>query len=126
MSYYYASKYGFNLRRCNSASSLSGLIERNKLKVIIALPTDPNIIQLFEKTLISGFCCINTRLAFDTEILLPHLSAKDLTKLTTDQSFKLQERHDLKVGYRLQLDSEGGYSDQRVISKISKMDENNQ
>ena len=31
-------KYGFNPRRCNSASSLSGSIERDLSKVIIALP----------------------------------------------------------------------------------------
>ena len=31
-------KYGFNPRKCNSASSLSGSIERDLSKVIIALP----------------------------------------------------------------------------------------
>ena len=36
-------RYGFNLRECNSASSLSGSIERDLSKVIIALPTTNEI-----------------------------------------------------------------------------------
>ena len=31
--------YGFNLRKCNSASSISGCIEREMSKIILALPT---------------------------------------------------------------------------------------
>ena len=41
--------YGFNLRRCSEASSLSGYIERNNSKVIIVLPTNRDIVELFEK-----------------------------------------------------------------------------
>ena len=36
----------------------------------IATPTDAEHVGIFEKTLIGGFSCVNTRLAFDTEILL--------------------------------------------------------
>ena len=32
--------------------------------------------KLVEKTLIGGFSCVNTRVAFDTEILFPNLSSK--------------------------------------------------
>ena len=31
--------YGFNPRKCNSASSMSGCIEREMSKIILALPT---------------------------------------------------------------------------------------
>ena len=55
--------YGFNPRRYNSASSLSGCITRNKSKVIIVLPTNGYIVELFEKTLIGGFSCVNARVA---------------------------------------------------------------
>ena len=41
-------KYGFNPRRCNSASSLSGSIERDLSKVIIALPTTNEVVDVFE------------------------------------------------------------------------------
>ena len=44
-------KYGFNSRKCNSASSLSGSIERDLSKVIIALPTTKEIVDVFEQTL---------------------------------------------------------------------------
>ena len=41
--------YGISARSCNSATSLNGCINRNKSKLIIALPTNQNIIQYFEK-----------------------------------------------------------------------------
>ena len=69
--------YGFNASRCNSAISLSGCVERKKSKVIIALSTNGDIVQLFEKTLIDGFIYVNTRAGFDTKSLLPNLFFKD-------------------------------------------------
>ena len=65
-------RYGFNPRKCNSASSLSGNIKRDLSKVIITLPTTNEIVDVFEQTLTGGFSCVNTRLAFDTKILLPN------------------------------------------------------
>ena len=59
-------KYGFNPRKCNSASSLSGCIERQMSKVIITFPTNVEHFEIFEKTITGGFSCVNTRLAFDT------------------------------------------------------------
>ena len=41
-------KYGLNLRKCNSASSMSGSIERDLSKVIIALPTNNETVDIFE------------------------------------------------------------------------------
>ena len=62
--------FKFNARKCNSASSFSGCTERMKSKCCIALPTDAEIIRVFEKTLIGGYSCVDTRMAFDTDILL--------------------------------------------------------
>ena len=61
--------------------------------------------RLFVKTLIGGFNCVNTRLAFDTNILL-----KD-----TDQEKIL---FDINIGGKKQL--------KRFLSLILKMNENNQ
>ena len=63
-------KFPHNPRKCTLASSLGGCIHQYSSKTIIVLPTQAEIVELFEKTLISGFSCVNTRLAFDTIILL--------------------------------------------------------
>ena len=41
--------------------------------VIIALPTSNQAVDIFEQTITGGLSSVNTRLAFDTEILLPNL-----------------------------------------------------
>ena len=69
--------YGFNPRKCNSASSLSGCIETEMSRIILALPTKLEHVEIFEKTVTGGFSSVNTRLAFDTQILLPNLQYKD-------------------------------------------------
>ena len=102
-------------------SSLSGSIEQDTSKIIIALP-----MEVFKKSLSGGFSCINTRLRFDTEILMPNNSPSEFNKMSIDQTFKSYKRQDLKVGYKLQVDGEKRYFDRRVISKIFKLDENNQ
>ena len=100
-------KYGFNPRKCNSASSLSGSIEREMSRVIISFPTNVEHLEIFEKTITGGFSCVNTRLAFDTTILLPKKSdgSRDLN---------------FKCIYNINDEKK------RVISKILKLDENNQ
>ena len=75
--------FKFNPKKCNSASSFSGCVHRNKSKCLIALPTDAEQVKLFEKTLIGSFSCVNTRLAFDMQILLPK-NEKDNYKLVYD------------------------------------------
>ena len=100
--------YGFNPRKCNSASSLSGCIEREMSKVIISFPTNVENLEIFEKTITGGFSCVNTRLAFDTSILLP----KKLDKSGRDKEWK--------IAYNINGENK------RVISKILKLDENNQ
>ena len=63
-------RFKYNPRKCNSASSFSGCVYRDKIKFLVVLPTDTEHVRVFEKTLIGGFSCVNTRLAFDTQILL--------------------------------------------------------
>ena len=65
--------YGFNPRICNSASTMSDCIEREMFKVIITLPTKLEHIEIFGQTVTGVFSCVNNRLAFGTQILLPNL-----------------------------------------------------
>ena len=95
--------FKFNPRKCNSASVFSGYVHRNKSKCNIVLPLDAKIVRIFEKTLIGGYSCINTRLAFDTEIFL-----KDVEN----------ERVLFATGWQGEA--------KQLSSKIIKMDENNQ
>ena len=94
--------FKFNPRKCNSSSSFSGCVHRNKSKCNIVLPTDAKKIRMFEKTLISGYSCVNTRMAFDTE---PFLRDKENEKVVFEAA-------DGEVKW--------------FSSKIIKMDENNQ
>ena len=64
-------KFPCNRRKCTSASFLSRCIHRFLSRTIIALPTRAEIVNLFEQTLIGGFSCVNTRLGFDSKLLLP-------------------------------------------------------
>ena len=80
-------KNHYNPRKCNSASTLSGCIQRDLSKVMIVLSTSSADIEIFEKTLTGGFSCVNTKLGFDTEILLPNLTQRD-SKMNIDKSYK--------------------------------------
>ena len=92
---------GYNPRIINSASKLSGCIQREQSKIILALPTNNTQMEVFEKTLCGGYSCINNRLSFDTEILMLNLRENDYKKMNIDQSFKAYKRDDLKVVYSL-------------------------
>ena len=39
----------YNAKKCNSASSFSGCVQRLKSKCCIELPTDAEIVRIFEK-----------------------------------------------------------------------------
>ena len=80
-------------------------------KIIIALPTNVEHVELFEKTVTGGFSSVNTRLSFDTSILLPKVSNN------RDLNFKVV--YDIK-------NNENIIESKRVITKILKLDENNQ
>ena len=98
--------FKYNPRKCNSASSFSGCVHHKKSKCCITLPPNADFIRVFEKTLIGSFSCVNTRLAFDTDILANDPKTE---KVLTDVTIN---------GKKNQL--------KRFSSKILKMDENNQ
>ena len=45
-------KFGYNPLKCSSASTLNGTIQRHMSKVIISFPSNADIVELMEKTLI--------------------------------------------------------------------------
>lgn len=74
---------------CNS---FSGCVHMDKSKCLIALSTDAQHVRVFKKTLISGFSCVDTRLAFDTQILLAgNENEKVLLDWKIDEKSKLKE-----------------------------------
>ena len=117
---------GYNPRKINSASKLSCCIQREKSKGILTLPTNNCHVEIFEKTLSGGFSCVNTRLLFDTELLMSNLFEKDFNKMNIDQSFKAFKRNDLKLVYKVKFDDQKKHEKKRVVAKIWKLDENNQ
>ena len=119
-------KTKYNPRIINSASKLSGCIQREKSKCILALPINSVQMEVFEKTVCGGFSSVNNRLSFDTELLMPNLKTSDYEKMSVDESFKAYKRDDLKIVYSLKLNNDKNFSKKRIISKIVKLDENNQ
>ena len=71
-------------------------------------PTDAKTVKAFEKTIIGGFSSVNSRLAFDSQILL--------LKNQKDQ---------MKLIYKIKT-AVGGYESKRISTKILEMDEKNQ
>ena len=53
---------------------MSGAIEREMSKIILALPTKYDHVELFEQMVTGGFSSVNTQSAFDSQILLPNLT----------------------------------------------------
>ena len=92
-------RYGFNPRKCNSANTLSGCIEREMSRVIIALPTSNEILGIFEQTITGGFSCVNNQLAFDSEIFLPNAIKQN------NESEDYRKDYDFKVCYNIKLNS---------------------
>ena len=92
-------EYGYNPRKCISASTLSGCIEC-KMSKVISLTNLKWSCRYFWKDFTGGFSCVNTRLAFDTEIWLPNLTEK------SDCDDVLQKDYSYKICYRLKLDSD--------------------
>ena len=69
----------YNPRKVNAASKLSSCIEKEQSKVILALLTKNNM-EVFKKTVTKEFSCVNTRLSFDTELLMPNYMKSDFEK----------------------------------------------
>ena len=99
--------FKFNLRKCNSASSFTGCVHGEKSKCLIALPIEAEHVRVFGKTLIGGFSCVNTRLAFDSQIVFPK-----------DNVGKNKLIFDLKLKNNVN-------EKKRITTKILKMDEYN-
>ena len=98
---------------------MSGYIEREMSRIILALPTKLEHVKVFEQTVTDGFSSVSTRMAFDTQILLPNLEYKDdLEKNQLNKDFKY------KVVYDLKLDGKKAQK-KLLITKILKLDENN-
>ena len=58
---------------------------------------------------------------------MPNLIEKDFNKMNIDQSFKAFKRDDLKLVYKIKFDNQKKHEKKkRVITKILKLDENNQ
>ena len=108
--------HGFNPRKCNSASTMSGYIEREMSKVIITLPTKIKHVEIFKQTVIDGFSCVNNRLAFDTQLLLPNF---------VDSEMAVKKDFNYKIAYNLKI-ADNQKAKKRVITKILKLDESNQ
>ena len=98
---------------------MSGCIEREMSKIILALLAKYEHVEIFEETVIGSFSCVNARLAFDSQMLLPNLTDKiDLENNPMNKNFNY------KVVYNLNINNEK--VKKRVIIKILKLDENNQ
>ena len=94
--------FKYNAKKCSSASSFSGCVQRLKSKCCIALPTDAEIVRTFEKAVMRGYGCVNTRMGFDADLLLKDTKNEKVLFKTADGQLKW------------------------FSSKIIKMDENNQ
>ena len=112
--------YGFNPTKCNSASSMSGYIEREMSRIILALSTNLEHVEIFKKTVTGSFSSVNTRLRFDTQILLPSLEYKDDL-----EKYPLSKDFTYKIVYNLKRDGKNPLK-KRVITQILKLGENNQ
>ena len=87
-------------------------------KVILPLPPNNEVEEVFESRLTGLLIYVNTRLAFDTEILMPNICRAEFDKRIIDESFQAFEYQDFKAEYMLKLDVEKTYTDKRVISNF--------
>ena len=72
----------YNPIKCNFASKLSGCIQRKQSKTILALHTNNYVMEIFVmKTLTGAVSCVNTRLSFNTKLLMPNLTEADYKKI---------------------------------------------
>ena len=63
---------------------------------------------------------------FQRKLLMPDLTDTDYKKMNIDESFKAQKRDDLKAIYKIKFDNKNTYHERRIITKILKLDKNNQ
>ena len=70
-------------------------------KVILASPIKYQHVKIFEESVIGSFSSVNTRLAFDSQILLPYLTNKTIL-----DNNPMNKNFDYKVVYNLKLGHE--------------------
>ena len=70
-------------------------------RVIIALPTSNETVDIFEQTTTGGFSSVIKRLAFDTEILLPNLISNNEEEKTDE----FQKDYNYKICYNIKLNN---------------------
>ena len=75
-------------------------------RVIIAFPNSNEIVDIFQQTITGGFSSVNTRLAFDTEILLPNLISNNEEEKTDE----FQKDYNYEIYYNIRLNNEKEYS----------------
>ena len=134
-----------------SASTLRGVIERIKSKVILTFPTNTETVLLMESLLSGSYSSVHTRLGFDTEMFTPNSIeyveqkeniVNEIRDLYGEKNEKkerkklMQELYDWwknetlaschKPIYSPGLNGEESPKKRRVFSKIFKLDENNQ
>ena len=64
------------------------------------MPTKYEHVEIFEATVIGGFSCVNTRLAFNSQILLPNLKNKDDL-----ENSLMNKDYNYKVVYNLKMNN---------------------
>ena len=75
-------------------------------RVIIAFPNSNEVVDIFQQTITGGFSSVNTRLAFDTEILLPNLISNNEEEKTDE----FQKDYNYEIYYNIRLNNEKEYS----------------
>ena len=83
------------------------------------MPTKYEHVEIFEQTVIGGFSSVNTRLVFDSQILLTNLT--DQANLENNS---MNKNFNHKIVYNLKLNNDK--VKKRIITKILKLDDNNQ
>ena len=74
------------------------------------------MLKFLNKTAIGGFSCVNNRLAFDTQLLLPNFADSDMT---------VKKYFNYKIAYNLKT-ANNQKVEKRINTKIVNLDENNQ
>ena len=97
---------GYNPSKINSAGKLNECTQRTQSKWVLALTNNNYHVEIFEKTLSGGFSCVNTRLSFNRDLLMPNLIEKDLNKMNISQRFKAFKRDDLRLVYKVKFDDQ--------------------
>ena len=85
-------KFKFIPRKCSSASTLSGAIQRDMCKAIISLPTNTDVIELMEKTLIGGLSVVNSRIGFDINLFIKNNNQKLVYKIKNKESNQIENK----------------------------------